>query len=101
MVSEVLAEGSRGRTSFCNLSIQVAIYHVIPSKEPRSCHAKHVLLLCASSYALVHLFPKDAPVIDFYDQVASHLLSRRRRKPPDPWTDSKVKVHAIVVIHES
>lgn len=33
--------------------------------------------------------------------IASHLLSRGRRKPPTPWSDSKAKVHAIVVIHES
>lgn len=99
MVSEVLAEGSRGRMSFCNLSI--AIYHVSPLKEPRSCNTKHGILVRVSSHAPVYVFPKDAPVIAFY--IASHLLSRRRRTPPPPtpWADSKVKVHAIVVIRES
>lgn len=75
MVSEVLAEGSRGRMSFCNLSI--AIYHVSPLKEPRSCHKKHGLLVRVSSHAPVYVFPKDAPVIAFYDSIASSLTKTK------------------------
>lgn len=75
MVSEVLAEGSKGRMSFCNLSI--AIHHVSPSKEPSSCHTKHGLLVRVSSHAPVYVSPKDAPVIDFYDSIASSLTKTK------------------------